>query len=202
MDRFGGSTAAYSLKCRFPRETGRSQAPRRQQDARKNSSVNETRRDSGMVILHKTMSFAQQPEGNQFRLVNANANNQLLVNSATQTSLRKTDVVRRLDTTNGIQLLVNSATAGHYEWNATAGEQCDGWTLRMECNCWLTLTMLRLRQNLNKLTSLIKSGLAPDRNSVFYSFRFNVQSLHGISENKNFSGICTTQYILKYIISG
>ncbi|KZV22799.1 hypothetical protein F511_40873 [Dorcoceras hygrometricum] len=34
------------------------------------------------------------------------------------------------------QLLVNSATAGQYKWNATAGEQCDGWTLRMECNCW------------------------------------------------------------------
>ncbi|KZV54637.1 cyclic nucleotide-gated ion channel 1-like [Dorcoceras hygrometricum] len=32
VDRIGGSTAAYSLKCRFPRETGRSQAPRRQQD--------------------------------------------------------------------------------------------------------------------------------------------------------------------------
>ncbi|KZV43970.1 hypothetical protein F511_23046 [Dorcoceras hygrometricum] len=32
MDRIGGSTAAYSLKCRFPRETGRSQAPRRQQE--------------------------------------------------------------------------------------------------------------------------------------------------------------------------
>ncbi|KZV43227.1 hypothetical protein F511_38452 [Dorcoceras hygrometricum] len=31
VDRIGGSTAAYSLKCRFPRETGRSQAPRRQQ---------------------------------------------------------------------------------------------------------------------------------------------------------------------------
>ncbi|KZV38925.1 methyl-CpG-binding domain-containing protein 13-like [Dorcoceras hygrometricum] len=28
-----------------------------------------------------------------------------------------------------------SETAGHYEWNATAGEQCDCWTLRMECNC-------------------------------------------------------------------
>ncbi|KZV31967.1 hypothetical protein F511_39006 [Dorcoceras hygrometricum] len=32
VDRIGGSTAAYSLKCRFPRETGRSQEPRRQQD--------------------------------------------------------------------------------------------------------------------------------------------------------------------------
>ncbi|KZV55648.1 hypothetical protein F511_22224 [Dorcoceras hygrometricum] len=31
VDLIGGSTAAYSLKCRFPRETGRSQAPRRQQ---------------------------------------------------------------------------------------------------------------------------------------------------------------------------
>ncbi|KZV40383.1 fanciful K+ uptake-b family transporter [Dorcoceras hygrometricum] len=31
VDRIGGSTAAYSLKCRFPPETGRSQAPRRQQ---------------------------------------------------------------------------------------------------------------------------------------------------------------------------
>ncbi|KZV15743.1 hypothetical protein F511_08939 [Dorcoceras hygrometricum] len=31
VDRIGGSTVAYSLKCRFPRETGRSQAPRRQQ---------------------------------------------------------------------------------------------------------------------------------------------------------------------------
>ncbi|KZV35547.1 hypothetical protein F511_30106 [Dorcoceras hygrometricum] len=31
MDRIGGSTAPYSLKCRFPRETSRSQAPRRQQ---------------------------------------------------------------------------------------------------------------------------------------------------------------------------
>ncbi|KZV40407.1 hypothetical protein F511_10810 [Dorcoceras hygrometricum] len=31
VDRIRGSTAAYSLKCRFPRETGRSQAPRRQQ---------------------------------------------------------------------------------------------------------------------------------------------------------------------------
>ncbi|KZV39117.1 hypothetical protein F511_19212 [Dorcoceras hygrometricum] len=34
VDRIGGSTAAYSLKCRFPRETGRSQAPRRQQGSR------------------------------------------------------------------------------------------------------------------------------------------------------------------------
>ncbi|KZV41714.1 F-box protein [Dorcoceras hygrometricum] len=33
VDRIGGSTAAYSLKCRFPRETGRSQAPKRQQEA-------------------------------------------------------------------------------------------------------------------------------------------------------------------------
>ncbi|KZV34160.1 NADH dehydrogenase [Dorcoceras hygrometricum] len=32
VDRIGGSTAAYSLMFRFPRETGRSQAPRRQQD--------------------------------------------------------------------------------------------------------------------------------------------------------------------------
>ncbi|KZV50477.1 hypothetical protein F511_31999 [Dorcoceras hygrometricum] len=32
VDLIGESTAAYSLKCRFPRETGRSQAPRRQQD--------------------------------------------------------------------------------------------------------------------------------------------------------------------------
>ncbi|KZV50807.1 vesicle transport protein Rop [Dorcoceras hygrometricum] len=31
VDRIGGYTAAYSLKCRFPRETGRCQAPRRQQ---------------------------------------------------------------------------------------------------------------------------------------------------------------------------
>ncbi|KZV26099.1 hypothetical protein F511_06025 [Dorcoceras hygrometricum] len=31
VDLIGGSTAAYSLKCRFSRETGRSQAPRRQQ---------------------------------------------------------------------------------------------------------------------------------------------------------------------------
>ncbi|KZV29795.1 inorganic pyrophosphatase fused with fructose-1,6-bisphosphatase [Dorcoceras hygrometricum] len=34
VDLIGGSTAAYSLKCRFPRETGRSQAPRRQQAGR------------------------------------------------------------------------------------------------------------------------------------------------------------------------
>ncbi|KZV30152.1 hypothetical protein F511_16039 [Dorcoceras hygrometricum] len=31
MDLIGGSTAASSLKCRIPHETGRSQAPRRQQ---------------------------------------------------------------------------------------------------------------------------------------------------------------------------
>ncbi|KZV17536.1 hypothetical protein F511_19155 [Dorcoceras hygrometricum] len=37
VDRIGGSTAAYSLKCRFPRETGRSQAPRRQQHLNNNS---------------------------------------------------------------------------------------------------------------------------------------------------------------------
>ncbi|KZV54650.1 myosin-14 [Dorcoceras hygrometricum] len=36
VDRIGGSTASYSLKCRFPRETGRSQAPRRQQVSRGN----------------------------------------------------------------------------------------------------------------------------------------------------------------------
>ncbi|KZV35634.1 hypothetical protein F511_30262 [Dorcoceras hygrometricum] len=35
VDLIGESTAAYSLKCRFPRETGRSQAPRRQQGGRR-----------------------------------------------------------------------------------------------------------------------------------------------------------------------
>ncbi|KZV14319.1 hypothetical protein F511_19462 [Dorcoceras hygrometricum] len=38
--------------------------------------------------------------------------------------------------------------------------------------------LLRLRQILNELTSFIKSRLSPDRTSVVYSFKFNVQSLH------------------------
>ncbi|KZV25382.1 hypothetical protein F511_07266 [Dorcoceras hygrometricum] len=37
--------------------------------------------------------------------------------------------------------------------------------------------LLRLRQSLNKPASLIQSELAPDRTSVAYPFRFNVQNL-------------------------
>ncbi|KZV49221.1 hypothetical protein F511_40545 [Dorcoceras hygrometricum] len=39
VDLIGESTAAYSLKCRFPRETGQSQAPRRQQDYTKHGKT-------------------------------------------------------------------------------------------------------------------------------------------------------------------
>ncbi|KZV38283.1 hypothetical protein F511_26324 [Dorcoceras hygrometricum] len=39
------------------------------------------------------------------------------------------------------------ATAGHYEWNATAGEQCDCWTLRMDATADLNNRMRLLEGN-------------------------------------------------------
>ncbi|KZV41783.1 hypothetical protein F511_17152 [Dorcoceras hygrometricum] len=45
-------------------------------------------------------------------------------------------------------------------------------------------TLRRLRHILNELTLLIKSGLSPDRTSIVYPSKFNVQSLHSISGNQ------------------
>ncbi|KZV44858.1 hypothetical protein F511_17035 [Dorcoceras hygrometricum] len=46
VDRIGGSTNAYSLKCRFPRETGWSQAPRRQQVGSGSATANPNSHES------------------------------------------------------------------------------------------------------------------------------------------------------------
>ncbi|KZV32000.1 hypothetical protein F511_33324 [Dorcoceras hygrometricum] len=95
---------------------------------RKIAYLNETSRDFGMNIRTKTMSFAKKPNVNEIMLVNANANNQLLIINSTTTEyngrmqlLNMNSATAEYNENNAtVELYENNATAEFYENNATA----------------------------------------------------------------------------------